>query len=71
MRKTHYTVMEVAHKLGVNKQTVYDWIRVGHIKAEKVEVIVYKTMISAQQLKSFTRPQMGRPKKTEKPVKTT
>ena len=35
-----YTVKEIADKLKVKEQTIYDWIRDGKLKALKIEGIV-------------------------------
>ena len=50
MEETYYKVKEVAELLKVTRQTVYNWIRSGALKAERFGNSI---RISAEELERF------------------
>ncbi len=54
MEETYYTVAEVAQRLRVSRQAVYNWIHEGRLEAVKVGRM---TRIPASSLAEFLRPQ--------------
>ncbi|MFC1888849.1 helix-turn-helix domain-containing protein [Thermodesulfobacteriota bacterium] len=64
MEEKFYTARQFAEKLGVNRQSVYDWINKGLLKAEKKKIgDLTLILIPRKAVEKFQKPRMGRPKK--------
>ena len=63
MGEKYYTAREFAEKRGVTRQTVYKWIRKGHLRAIEEKSGPFKhVLIPIKDAEEFIPPVMGRPK---------
>ena len=65
MEEEYYTVKQFAKKMGVRKQTVYKWIKMGHLKVEKRNIGDFALIVIPYNVaEEFEMPPVGRPRKT-------
>ena len=63
MEGKYYTAREFAKKRGVTRQTVYKWIRKGHLSAVEEKSGPFKHVLIPQKTADkFIPPTTGRPK---------
>ena len=64
MEEDYYTVKEFAERMGVLRQTVYKWIKKGHLQAVEVKTGPFKhVLIPKKTADEFLPPPTGRPQK--------
>ena len=64
MQGKYYTVKEFAEKKGVLRQTVYKWIKKGHLQASEEKTGPFRhLLIPKKAADEFLPPRSGRPKK--------
>ncbi|MFC1888642.1 helix-turn-helix domain-containing protein [Thermodesulfobacteriota bacterium] len=64
MDEEYYTARQFAEKMGVNRQSVYDWINKGFLPAEKKKIgDLTLILIPRSEADKFIKPPMGRPRK--------